>query len=230
MSREESYTILRALVNGVHPETGADLSADDLTQQPDVLQALYLGMMALRTEEKPESKVKEKPVPQIQASRPWSEQDLETLRQMKEEGDSLEYMAWMFRRRKREIVKLMASDTGEVRENRGKRWSDEEEQLLRRRYEQKVPLEDIARELRRGEYGVYFRMERLGLTGDECGYPPDILWTEKSLRQLVELARQGMTPEEIALKIGMPVDSVRGRMFYMGLSRRSPVRIREEKE
>jgi len=230
MSREESYEILRALVNGVHPETGAGLPADDLTQQPEVLQALYLGMMALRATGNPEPKAEEKPRPKIQASRPWNEDDLEALRLMKEAGISAEEMAQMFRRRVREIEKLTESDTGAVRANHGKHWSEEEEQLLRRCYEQKVPLEDIARALRRSENGVYFHMERLGLTGDGCGYPPDLPWTEEALRRLVEMARQGRTPEEIAENIGRSVNSVRARMFYMGLSRSAPVRIREEKE
>ncbi|MBS1474221.1 MAG: hypothetical protein HP058_04830 [Massilimaliae sp.] len=50
-------------------------------------------------------------------------------------------------------------------------WTEEDEEQLRKLYRLRRPVEEMARKLQRSVRAVYIRMKRLGLYGDEAGYP-----------------------------------------------------------
>ena len=50
-------------------------------------------------------------------------------------------------------------------------WTEEDEEQLRKLNRLRRPVEEMARKLQRSVRAVYIRMKRLGLYGDEAGYP-----------------------------------------------------------
>lgn len=50
-------------------------------------------------------------------------------------------------------------------------------------------------------------------------------WTAQEEKQLRELYASGSTADEIAAHMNRPVESIRARMFYMGLTREAPISL-----
>lgn len=59
----------------------------------------------------------------------------------------------------------------EAAKRAGTVWTEEDEEQLRKLYRLRRPVEEMARKLQRSVRAVYIRMKRLGLYGDEAGYP-----------------------------------------------------------
>jgi len=63
------------------------------------------------------------------------------------------------------------SDSSSRPAKAGQRWTREEDNLLMDMYAQRHPITDIASQMRRSEYSIFCRMEKLELYGEEYGYP-----------------------------------------------------------
>lgn len=169
------------------------------------------------------------------AGRVWTKTDQQKLIRLYNSGTPMKEICRLLQRRergvKRQLMYLGQIDSPESKsprpglERMGKPWTLDEELKLKQLYHHRLPIEDIARELHRSEYGVYCHMEKLDLYGDVPGYPlydPLPMWTSADNKKLTELFRQGKSTAEIADYFGRSEKSISARMFYMGLTRQSP--------
>lgn len=119
----------------------------------------------------------------------------------------------------------------------GKPWTADDDKTLLEMYERGEPNYRIAKTLQRSSYAVFRRIISLGInrTG-EC--PPEdedadeqpLLppWTLSDVQKLQRLHASGCSPEQIAADMHRPVESVRARMFYMGLTKEAPISLRPQ--
>lgn len=72
MEIEEAMAIIRKLADGMHPETGALLSADSLYQHPQAVRAMHRAMAALQFQQERERAKRFLPK---NAGKAWSNQE-----------------------------------------------------------------------------------------------------------------------------------------------------------
>ncbi len=76
MQRERALEILRTLADGVDFTTGEQLPAANLYQHPDTVRALYCAIQALESARPPrQSTVPRTEGAQLNAGRPWTEEE-----------------------------------------------------------------------------------------------------------------------------------------------------------
>ena len=114
------------------------------------------------------------------------------------------------------------------RERAGEAWSREEEAQLWDLWKNGATKNEIAKLLQRSSWAIHRRLERLGLLEerneeDESSLLPP--WTLTDVKLLNELHASGCTAEEIAEQMNRPVESIRARMFYMGLTKEAPISL-----
>lgn len=114
------------------------------------------------------------------------------------------------------------------RERAGEAWSCEEEAQLWDLWENGATKNEIAKLLKRSSWAIHRRLERLGLLEErnEDDEPPLLPpWTLTDVKRLNELLASGCSAEEIAEQMNRPVESIRARMFYMGLTKEAPISL-----
>lgn len=114
------------------------------------------------------------------------------------------------------------------RERAGEAWSREEEAQLWDLWENGATKNEIAKLLKRSSWAIHRRLERLGLLEEknEEDEPPLLPpWTLTDVKRLNELHASGCAAEEIAEQMNRPVESIRARMFYMGLTKEAPISL-----
>lgn len=114
------------------------------------------------------------------------------------------------------------------RERAGEAWSREEEAQLWDLWKNGATKNEIAKLLKRSSWAIHRRLERLGLLEErnEDDEPPLLPpWTLTDVKRLNELHASGCSVEEIAEQMNRPVESIRARMFYMGLTKEAPISL-----
>lgn len=238
MTNETAREILQIMAKGIDPITGEILPDDHLCNYPEVARALCLAIQSMS----PDSPINDLPVNKkngkLNAGRPWTKEDIRELEQLQRAGTSMETICQQLQRRERGVQKQLeylglnhtATSTAKPSrdlERAGQRWTREEDILLNDLYIEKWSIQEIASEMYRSEYSIFCRMEKLGLYGEEYGYPvkDSTQWSRDDIAILREMFLSGKTVEDIALQMGRNKKSISARLFYMGLSKESPVKI-----
>lgn len=69
-------------------------------------------------------------------------------------------------------------------------------------------------------------MENHGTYGDVPGYPvldDSPLWTNKELKEMHAMARQGVSASDLALHFGRGETDIKARLYYLGLGKEAPI-------
>lgn len=165
--------------------------------------------------------------------RMWTEAEIDSLRQMCERKMPEEKMVRRTGRSAKSVQRMLRwlerEEKGQLtdgQEKAGIPWTQEDHRQLEKLFEERTPIYEIARELRRSEYAVFCRMEQYGLCADVEGYPhPDeneMLWCPADNRKLREMAKEGKSLSEIAAYFDRSEESMKARMICMGLSGEVP--------
>lgn len=193
MKLHEAAAILRRLYSGIDPDTGEVLPADHLLHSRDVQQALMTALQAMDAGQQQDTL----PINRsgrLNAGRPWTADDLADLRSLYESGMPLEEIARLTHRRVRGIRLQLNLMAG------GGRGRDE-----------RVPIADAgsskppARKPRRED--------------DDSPHRP---WTEADAAQLRCMHSSGLPVGHIAARMNRTEESIRARLFYMGLGGSAP--------
>lgn len=176
MTNESARIILLQMLDGLDPTTGEVLPPDHLLNDATVIRALHTAVLALTDISHPVRA----PVNRngrLNAGRAWTEMDRDALAVLSRSGASMETMCEKLQRRRRGVQRQLR-DMGlplppgeEGCQTRRTVWTEEDEEQLRKLYRLRRPVEEMARKLQRSVRAVYIRMKRLGLYGDEAGYP-----------------------------------------------------------
>lgn len=240
MTNEQASKILGVILQGIDPVTGEILPEDHFCNQPDVLRALHLAILALT---EGQGQPHEEPSKKPNAGRPWTNEDLTALKKLYLAGTSMEEICKALARRERGINRqliylgLVKEEPQFMREvipgyeRAGQRWNWEEDQKLERMFKDQMPIKEMAEELHRTEYSIFCRMEKRGLYGDLEGYPvwDDLpIWKNEDNKTLRQMASEGKSIREIAEYFGRSEKSISARMFYMGLGGDAPVSVRKK--
>ena len=240
MNTKEACMLLEALMDGIDPITGEVLPEDHVCQEPAVLRALHKALAALRNSD---DMADDDAAPvnrngRLNAGRPWTQKDLDWLKQLHGAGASMDEMCHLLQRRKRGVEKqliylgLMGRSGESIADNpkrprAGTPWTAEDDKKLWDMWEQGESEEQIAGVLQRSAYAIYCRMERLGMLTPEDAEAQPLLppWSLEDVQKLKRLHASGCTTEEIAAQMNRPVESIRARMFYMGLTKEAPISL-----
>ena len=114
------------------------------------------------------------------------------------------------------------------RERAGEAWSREEEAQLWDLWKNGATKNEIAKLLQRSSWAIHRRLERLGLLEErnDADAPPLLPpWSLEDVQLLKRLHASGCSVEEIAEQMNRPVESIRARMFYMGLTKEAPISL-----
>ena len=176
MTNESARIILLQMLDGLDPTTGEVLPPDHLLNDATVIRALHTTVLALTGISHPVRA----PVNRngrLNAGRAWTAMDRDALAALSRSGASMEMMCEKLQRRRRGVQRQLR-DMGlplpparEAAKRAGTVWTEEDEEQLRKLYRLRRPVEEMARKLQRSVRAVYIRMKRLGLYGDEAGYP-----------------------------------------------------------
>ena len=240
MNAKDAYTLLETLLDGINPITGEMLPEDHVCQEPAVLRALHKALVSLRNSD--DMSVDDAALVnrngKLNAGRPWTQKDLDWLKQLHETGASMEEMCHLLQRRKRgierQLIYLGLTDkAGEriaanpKRPRAGTPWTAEDDKILWDMWQQGEAEDQIAKALRRSSYAIHCRMERLGMLEPEDADAPPLLppWSLEDVQLLKRLHASGCSAEEIAKQMNRPMESIRARMFYMGLTKEAPISL-----
>lgn len=239
MTNETAREILQIMAKGIDPITGEILPSDHLCNYPKVTRALCLAIQLLSTASPINTLSINKKNGKLNAGRPWTKEDLLELEQLYLSGASIDTICQQLQRRVRGVQKqleylglnhtsISSASPSHSLERTGQRWTREEDTLLNDLYIEKWPIPEIATEMRRSEYSIFCRMDKLGLYGEKYGYPikdAASQWSHDDIMTLREMFLSGKTVEDIAKQMGRNEKSISARLFYMGLSKESPVNI-----
>lgn len=185
MTANGAREIIQAMLDGADPVTGEILPPEHLCNYPEVIDALHIAMAYMPDKKPSPGKFRKG---RLNAGRPWTAGDISELESLFKSGAAMDEMCRRLQRRERGVKRKLATlgliESGEMPakapipglERAGRAWTGEEEALLRKLHSDKRPIPEIAAEMRRSRYSIYCRMEKLGLYGEEYGYPmPDEL-------------------------------------------------------
>lgn len=240
MTTDRAAEILRCMANGVDPITGEILEEDHLCNSPEVIRALCTAIQAMSGAGDADASRFVRKNGKLNAGRPWTDADLDALKRMYQDGDSMDLICAKLQRRERGVLKQLerlglaenAKASSPGLERAGQRWTPDEDTLLKHLYIDRLPIEKISAEMQRSEYAIYCRMEKLQLFGAEYGYPPNEEcppWSNKDNQQLREMFLSETPIDELAAYFERSENSIRARLFYMGLIKESPISILRKK-
>lgn len=251
MTIQEAEAILRALHSGADPDTGELLPDGHLLCSCDVREALGIALRVM-SQQATQGHVQVNRSGRLNAGRTWTQEDLAELRTLYEGGVSIEEIARLTHRRPRGVrlqLNLMAgggarrSERVEIPErlvpaaeadappppapprypNSRHPWTESDDALLTTLYREGRDLETLARQFGRSQRGIWARLRKLGLLIDDDELDsPTRPWSEEDIRQLCELYQLGLPVAHIAARMYRTEEALHARLFYMGLSTKSP--------
>lgn len=178
MNKREAARIFAVLLDGVNPATGEILPADHVCKQADVVCAFRIANELMNPKL---GKAQVNNNGRLNAGRPWTRQDRDTLIRLYQNGKSIETMCHVLVRRKRGVERQLAylglarrpvrEANGKIHGRAGQPWTAEEEEFLREQHRLQRPIREIAASMGRSQYAIFCRMEKLQLYGDVPGYP-----------------------------------------------------------
>lgn len=172
MDTNTAKKILSQLMKGIDPATGEILPEDHVVNDPMVQEAFLVALRSLPAgvETAPEPQQEENPWVRrngkLHAGRPWTEEDNRQLLALVEQGVPVEDIARRMSRRVRGVNNQLAALRQEedlTGSRRGKPWLPQEDDTLRWMAEEGRTIEEMARELRRSEVAIEYRLRRWGL-------------------------------------------------------------------
>ena len=204
MNAARAASLLETFIMGIDPITGETLDAEHVCAQPETLRALHLAVAALRNEK-----------PRLNAGRPWTPQEDETLRQLYRGGVSLDAICARLSRRPRGTenrlrhLGLLPQENAAKPWRMGKIWSETEEKTLLSMYRAGRSEAEIASALGRGARGGEIKLERLLEMQDFSA----------QVQKIRECFLSRMPISEIARETGLSRREVEARLDYLGLAR-----------
>lgn len=245
MKIHEAADVLRHLMAGVDPDTGEVLPEEHLLRDPTVQEALMLALQAMDMRGGAEGMITRSG--RLNAGRPWTQADLDTIRQLYESGTSIDEIARLIHRRARGIrlqLNLMAGggmgrrervdvpDMIEVESleamrparprsgpaNRNHPWTVEAEGELARRFRAGEDPAQLATAFGRSAWSVEQRLMHMGLLSDEDPSAPIRPWSGEEVAELRRLHGMGLSVTDAALRLNRPETAVRARLAYLGLA------------
>ena len=238
MTNETALEILLRMADGVDPDTGELLAADHLCNRPAVIRALIAAVQALSAAQPAQPIADGRKTGKPNAGRPWTDQDLAQLRQLYLSGMSMSALCSRLQRRERGIQQQLGrlglidiqQDSAPAPvsglERAGLPWTRDEDALLKTLYDAHWPISSIAAKMQRSDRAIYCRMERLELCGEQYGYPPEEVqpkWSRADDETLREMHRSGISAREMSQSLHRPEKSIAAQLFYMGLTKDSPL-------
>ena len=238
MTNETALEILLRMADGVDPDTGELLAADHLCNRPAVIRALITAVQALSAAQPAQPIAYTRKNGKLNAGRPWTDEDLLELKNLYQSGLPMSELCKRLQRRERGIqqqlyrlglIKLQqdpASTPTAGLERAGLPWTQDEDALLKTLHAARWPIPSIAAKMQRSNYSIYCRMERLELYGEQYGYPPEEVqpkWSRADDETLREMHRSGISAREMSQSLHRPEKSIAARLFYMGLTKDSPL-------
>lgn len=239
MTMDRATEILHSMASGIDPITGEILAANHFCNSPEVIRALYTAIQAMSGADHAGPSYLVRKNGKLNAGRPWTDADLDTLRCMYQEGKSMEWICAKLQRRKRGVLNQLKclgltesamnpDKTPPGLERAGQRWTHEEDAQLKDLHSEKWPIAKIAAKMQRSDYAIYCRMEKLQLYGVEYGYPSKeepSPWNNENKQLLREMYLSGTPIDELADHFNCTEKGIRARLFYMGLFKESPLSI-----
>ena len=123
------------------------------------------------------------------------------------------------------LIKPASTPTAGL-ERAGLPWTQDEDALLKTLYDAHWPISSIAAKMQRSDRAIYCRMERLELYGEQYGYPPEEVqpkWSRADDETLREMYSSCISVAEMAQSLQRTEKSIAARLFYMGLTKDSPL-------
>ena len=240
MNTEEAIRILENLHDGIDPVTGEVLSEGNVLEQAPVMRAIYMAIVALR-----QGTFCDNPLEDLwtnidgglNKTRPWTDDEDKLLVELYRNGMTIEQLADKLIRKTRGIKdRLSALDVlnpprEKIKgfERAGEQWLEDEDEQLITFVKHGVPVEIIAKEMRRSDYGIVCRMEKLGFEVTRFEHMKKQLETEKDStdiqarpwnkcddERLIHFYKTGMSFEQLAQKFYRHPKGIENRLGILG--------------
>lgn len=239
MNTEEAIRILENLHDGIDPVTGEVLSEGNVLEQAPVMRAIYMAIVALR-----QGTFCDNPLEDLWTNidgglnrmRPWTDEEDKLLTELYRNGMSIEQLAEKLIRKTRGIkerlsaLEVLNPPREKVKgfERAGEQWLEEEDKQLISYIKRGVPVEIIAQEMRRSDYGIICRIEKLGykVTRYERKQEqhkkeevPDIRarpWNKYEDERIIHFYKTGMSFEQLAQKFNRHPKGIENRLGILG--------------
>lgn len=230
MHYQTAIDILQMMQNGVDPITGEVFPKDHVCCEPDVMEALAVAVMALDAQKNQTAYSKTyRKNGQLNAGRPWTEEDLQHLQALHARGVSIEEICKQLQRRPRGVERQLAlleraSSKDKTKRsgprNSGMPWSKADSDRLIVAWNEGRDVLEMAKELERTPYAIYCRLEACGLVGPD---EEPQQWSREDTRELFRMVDLKATTAEMAEHFGRTERAIESRLYYLGLRRRAPM-------
>lgn len=240
MNTEEAIRILENLHDGIDPVTGEVLSEGNVLEQAPVMRAIYMAIVALR-----QGTFCDNPLEDLwinidgglNKTRSWTDAEDKLLVELYRNGMTIEQLADKLIRKQRGIKdRLSALDVlnpprEKIKgfERAGEQWLEDEDEQLITFIKHGVPVEIIAKEMRRSDYGIVCRMEKLGFEVTRFEHVKKQLetevdstdiqarpWNKRDDERLIHFYKTGMSFEQLAQKFYRHPKGIENRLGNLG--------------
>ena len=240
MNTEEAIRILENLHDGIDPVTGEVLAEGNALEQAPVMRAIYMAIIALR-----QGAFCDNPLEDLwtnidgglNKTRPWTDAEDKLLVELYRNGMTMEQLADKLIRKPRGIKdRLSASDVlkppnEKIKgfERAGEQWLEDEDKQLISFIKHGVPVEIIAKEMRRSDYGIVCRMKKLGFEVTRFEHMKNQLetdedsidiqarpWNKRDDERLIHFYKTGMSFEQLAQKFFRHPKGIENRLGILG--------------
>lgn len=240
MNTEEAIRILENLHDGIDPVTGEVLAEGNVLEQAPVMRAIYMAIIALR-----QGTFCDNPLDDLwtnidgglNKTRPWTDAEDKLLVELYRNGMTMEQLADKLIRKPRGIKdRLSALDVlkppkEKIKgfERAGEQWLEDEDKQLISFIKHGVPVEIIAKEMRRSDYGIVCRMEKLGFEVTRFEHMKNQLeidedsidiqarpWNKRDDERLIHFYKAGMSFEQLAQKFFRHPKEIENRLGILG--------------
>ena len=247
MKKDEAHRILRALLNAADPATGEALPEEHILNRPEVRSALTEALKAMGADGAPPAS----PPPRLKAGRPWTQADLDTLRQLYESGVSVEEIARQTHRHDRGVrmqLNLMAGggtkagdrvdipdviQTGSLSAmappqprhgpvNSHRPWTAEADAELTRQFQAGQDPAELAVVLGRSAYAIEMRLQKLGFISADAADAPVRPWGKDDIAELRLLHSNGLSIPDIAARLKRSEHAISARLLDMAQYSHTP--------
>lgn len=240
MNTEEAIRILENLHDGIDPVTGEVLAEGNVLEQAPVMRAIYMAIIALR-----QGAFCDNPLEDLwtnidgglNKTRPWTDAEDKLLVELYRNGMTMEQLADKLIRKPRGIkdrlstLDVLNPPREKVKgfERAGEQWLEDEDEQLIAFIKHGVPVDIIAKEMRRSDYGIICRMEKLGYKvmrherkqeprqNGACVSAVHVYpWSKHDDERLIHFYKTGMDFEQLANKFNRSSKEVEKRLGYLG--------------